>query len=260
MNQTQISKAVDEILGACRAGRLIDAMSVGAPSSLADAYAVQDKLFRSDGAGAAAGWFAAATNRSMLKQLGLEEPYAARWRPGRFLPSPARVTAPGELSIALEAEVTFLLKKDLPARAAAYSASEVAEAIQSVHPSIEIVISCFADWMNQDPLNMIAEGGFAQHLVYGAGIADWRDIDLAALPVSIVVDGVVKSEGRSANVLDGPLSVLEWLARHASSRGDGLRAGQMCNTGMCSPVYFARRGDRAVAQFGRLGSVEVEVA
>jgi 2-keto-4-pentenoate hydratase len=59
--------------------------------------------------------------------------------------------------------------------------------------------------------------------------------------------------------MDGPVSVLVWLANHASNRGVGLEKGQLCNTGMCAPVFWVNPGDRAVADFGELGTVEVEV-
>lgn len=258
LDARQRAEAAGFILAACDAGQLVDVMPEPRPHDLADAYAVQDLVFSRRGDGAA-GWFASATNRSMLKQLGLEEPYAARWRAGRKVGSPALVRQPGQLPIALEAEVTFELRRDLPARAAAYGEDEVLDAVAAVRPSFEVVISCFADWMNQPPLNLIAEGGTEQVLVCGAAHPDWRSLDLAALPVRVLVDGAERAAGSTSLVLDGPVSVLVWLANHASRRGFGLKAGQYCNTGMCAPVHFASVGERAVAHFGPLGTVEVTV-
>lgn len=254
-----IDSGAREILAACAEGRLIRTMRAAAPRRLQDAYAMQDRLFALHGETGAAGWFASATNRDMLRQLGLREPYAARWRPNRFLQAPALVAAPGNLPIALEAEVTFRLGRDLPPRAETYGAAEVAAAVDAVHPSLEIVISCFEDWITQPPLNLVAEGGTAQFLVYGAGRADWQDLDLAGLPVTLTVNGCLRAEGAGRNVLDGPLSVLVWLANHAAARGEGLRANQLCNTGMCAPVVAVQPGDRAIAAFGALGAVEVAV-
>ncbi|HWA45452.1 MAG TPA: fumarylacetoacetate hydrolase family protein [Hypericibacter adhaerens] len=259
MSETAIETSVQEIVEACDRQRLIQAMSTGVPKDLAAAYAIQDRLFQRRSDGKAAGWFASATNRSMLHQLGLTEPYGARWRGGRFLRSPATIRSPGELPVALEAEISFQMARDLPPRGRRYEEAEVVSAVRSVHPSVEIVISCFRDWMNQAPLNLIAEGGIDQFLVHGAGLEDWRRLDLASLPIAVTVNGQLKAAGRGANVLDGPVSAITWLANHAAGRGEGLKAGQICNTGMCAPVYFAKPGDEALVDFGPLGRVEVSV-
>jgi 2-keto-4-pentenoate hydratase len=259
MNPSSVEASAREIAAACEESRLIDAMAAGIPKDLGAAYDIQDRLFALRSEGKAAGWFASATNRSMLRQLGLEEPYGARWRQGRFLSSPATIRIPGELPVALEAEITFEMARDLPPRGRPYEEAEVVAAVRAVRPSVEIVISCFRDWMNQAPLNLIAEGGIDQFLVHGEGIEDWRSLDLPSLPISVTVNGKRVSEGKGANVLDGPVSALVWLANHAAVRGEGLKAGQLCNTGMCAPVYFSKPGDEALVAFGPLGRVAVAV-
>ena len=259
LSKEQVGRGAELITEACAAGLLIEDLPPSCrPQTTEDAYAIQNHIFdsRND---RTHGWFVSATNPQMQRQLRLSEPYAARWGHGRFLDSNAEISAPGALPIALEAEVTFKLNRALPPRERAYTAQEVETAIAAVHPSFEVVISCFTDWVNQPPLNLIAEGGPAQLLVTGCGVETWQTLTLNELPIAATVNGSTIARGCSGNVMDGPVSVLVWLANHASNRGVGLEKGQLCNTGMCAPVFWVNPGDRAIADFGDLGTVEVEV-
>jgi 2-keto-4-pentenoate hydratase len=66
------------------------------------------------------------------------------------------------------------------------------------------------------------------------------------------------AEGSGANVLGDPVEALVWLANDQRQRGDGLRAGQAVITGSCTGVNMAEAGDKARAEFGTLGAVELE--
>lgn len=231
-------------------------------SDIDEAYDVQERIFvKRTGPGTLpVGWFASATNASMRGQLGLAEPYAAPWRPGRIVDAPTAPLQIGPLGAALELEVCVEMAEDLPPRAQPYGEEEVMAAVRSVRPGIEVVISCFTDWINQKPLSLIAEGGSEQWLVLGPPVQDWRSLPLASLPVALSIDGKPVATGSSAQVMEGPASVMVWLANHVAQRGGGLRRGQICNTGMCAPVHFAAPGERARADFGPLGVVCLDMA
>lgn len=247
------------IVKSCETGAVLTDLPAPGITGLDLAYAVQARVFaqREGGDGRAAGWFASATNHAMRRQLGLEEPYAARWRSGRFVCAARASLTLGPFGAAIEPEVSFEFAKDLPARAEPYSVDEVLDAVAAVRPSIELVISCFDDWMNQKPLSLIAEGGSEQFLLLGDPVPDWKSLALADLPVTVTVDGAQVSSGSTGLVMDGPVSVIHWLANHARRRGEGLLAGQVCNTGMCAPVHFAKPGEEIVTDFGPLGRISL---
>ena len=259
LSREKIEEAASFILDACTAGRLIERLPVVCtPSDVDDAYAIQTAILeqRNHDAG---GWFVAASNPDMQRQLGLKEAYSARWGNGRFLGSGAVVSSVGSLPVALEAEITFRLGRDLLPREKEYGVAEVIRAVDAVFPSFEVVISCFSDWMEQQPLNLIAEGGVAQLLVLGAPVQDWRSLNLAETPVTVRINGAVAATGSGGNVMGDPINVLVWLANHSSRRGIGLRRGELCNTGMCAPVCFVKPGDQATTDFGALGTVDVAI-
>ena len=257
MSPDGIEKAARLLHEARRDGRLLPAMPAAlAPATLEEAYAIQTRVVELSG-DAIAGWFLGCTNPAIQRQLGLSSPYAGRLLASAVHRSPAALQIPGELPAVLEVEFAFRLARDLPSRPQAWTQAEVGEAVASVHPAIEVVIAHFADWTRQPILDLIADNGTDGALVIGKGISDWRGIDLATLPVSLRVDGRLEREANGAAVLDGPLSAMTWLANDRAARGDGLRAGDLHNTGSCTAMYFAHRGERAVADFGPLGWVEL---
>ena len=228
------------------------------PQSLDDAYAVQDRLFDLLGM-ETGGWFLGCTNPDIQSQLGITHPYAARLLSTVLHDSPAVVGVPEGLPIVLEVEFAFRLAHDLPSRNTPYSIEEVADAIASVHPAIEIVVSYFEDWTHQPFLDLVADNGTDGALVYGDGLTEWQDMDLNSVSAQLLVDNELVQQGAGTNIDSGPLSMFAWLANHVSKKGLGLKAGQICNTGSCTSIQYVDRGSKAVAVFTGLGSVSVDL-
>ena len=162
--------------------------------------------------------------------------------------------------IVLECEFGFRLKKDWPPRAEGYSHDEVCAAIAQVHPTIEVVAGHLKDWPKQDIWSVIADNGTDGALVYGAGITDWRALDLVNMRVTLNVNGEIMREGSGASVLGDPLHAFIWLANERAKGGDGLRAGDIHNTGTATNIYWVEPEDEIVACFEGLGSVRLHIA
>jgi 2-keto-4-pentenoate hydratase len=96
-------------------------------------------------------------------------------------------------------------------------------------------------------------------LVLGEGNTDWRDHDLASVAVELSVDGDPVQKGYGANVLGNPLNALLWLANERRKRGNGLKAGDVYNTGTATLMQPMKAGQHAVASFGPLGTVELRL-
>ncbi len=257
MSPEAIERAARLLAEARRARRQLPGLPEDCrPRGLDEAYAVQDRLIALLGA-EVGGWFAACTNPEMQRKLGLPGPYWARLLADALHPSPALLPAGGALSTDLEVEFAFRLRRDLPARPEPYGEDEVADAVASAHPSIEVVTSHFVDWTNHDIMSLIADNGTDGALVYGEGVDDWRGLDLLGVAVRLDVNGETVRHGVGANALGDPLAALVWLANARAARGEGLSAGHIHNTGTCTAIYPARPGDEAVADFGPLGQARV---
>lgn len=260
MDQESIERAAKILRDARVDNYLIDSLPEDAtPRTVDDGYAVQRRLLEllpEEGAG----WLLGLTNEYMQNIFHTDAPYYARILRPNLHSSPVSFRADAFLTRGIECEVVFRMSESLPPRGRPYDQEEVADAVVSMSPSIEVVNAHFADWLNLDLPNIIADNGTDGALVVGPAVEDWRSIDRVNLPVVVRINGEVRSEGKGANALGDPLKALTWLANALNARGTGLKAGEVINTGTCTVLQHAEAGDEAHATFGDLGEVRVTFA
>ena len=221
------------------------------PHSLEEAYALQDivaEAMRTIG-----GWKVGAPSPDTTPLFGP----MPLW--GGFVKSGSRISPTFKRLRGVEAEIAFLLGKDLPPRAEPYSRDEVVEAIASAHPAIELLESAYIDPDAVDRLSMIADlqmhGGF----VYGAPYVDWKTCDLTQESVTVAIDGALRFEGKASNPAGTDLlRLVTWLANEGSSRTGGLKAGQWITTGSWSGKTLANPGSTAEIRFCNFGTVSLQ--
>ena len=228
------------------------------PRNLAEAYAVRDRVVALHGR-PTGGWFCAATNQVIQDMMALEEPYYAYLIADHILPSPARLRVADHPPMVLECEFAFRVDRDLPPRDEPYSRAEVEEAVATVHPAIEVVAGHLENWPVQDIFSVIADNGTDGALVHGEGVAEWRDLDLVNMAVSLMLNGARVRGGRGMSVFGDPFESFVWLVNALSRDGHGLEEGAICNTGTVTEICWISPGDEARAEFEGLGSVTLEV-
>ena len=257
MTPESIDRAARILLDARRQRYQIDELpSDCRPETLEEAGAIADRLIELWGTDTV-GWLLGLTNPYMQNIFSVTEPYARPILAGNLHSSPARFGPATLLTRGLECEVAFRLQRDLPPRQESYTDREVAAAVAGMLPAVEIVNSHFKDWLNLPLPMVIADNGTDGPLVLGEEVAAWAAIDRVALPVTLTVDGERVEEGRGANAMGDPLGALVWLANKLSSQGQGLKAGEVINTGTCVPLHGVPEGCEAVAEFGPLGQVHI---
>ena len=203
------------------------------------------------------GWKIAATNTTMQKALRTDRPIYGRVFAPNMYASPARVVHVEQLSPIPEVEYQVLLGADLPAREQPYSADEVAQAVESVHPGLELAECRFIHDEQFPPLEAIlADGAGSGTLVYGDAIEAWQDRDIAGQEVVLYRNGEPCRRGTAREALQHPLAPLTWLANELRQLGGGLEAGQLVSTGTLTGMLRPKRGDTFVADFGAFGTVE----
>jgi 2-keto-4-pentenoate hydratase len=256
----QIDRAAAILEGARRAVTTIPGLPEELrPDDLADAYAISDRLHERLGWDVA-GWYLGATNVEIQRLLGLDGPYMARVYERLLHVSPATLDPADYPPMVIECEFTFRLAHDLPARPEPYAREEVAAAVGSVHPAIEVVAGHIDDWISKDVWSVIADNGTDGAVVLGEGTTDWRDLDLAAVAVTLDRNGARVREGTGANILGDPMTAFTWLANARREAGDGLTGGMTCNTGTATSICPVEPGDELVATFGPLGTATLVVA
>ena len=180
---------------------------------------------------------------------------------------PASWIAPNNATIAtgrlrgVEAEVAFLLGKDLPPRATPYTADEITAAIASCHPAIE-VLETGLDYPVAPELNLakVADLQLNGSFIYGPPCPQWHTIDFARETVVLAIEGVIRVERTGSNPAGDLLRLLLWLANERSARTGGLRAGQWITTGSWTGAEFAQPRETADVHFTNLGRVSLRFA
>jgi 2-keto-4-pentenoate hydratase len=161
----------------------------------------------------------------------------------------------------LEAEISFLMGKDLPPRETPYSREEIVAAIESCHPAIEELEAGVTDPAKVARFTMIADlqmhGGF----VHGPAVANWQQIDFAKESVSLAVDGTVRVERTASNTAGTDLlRLVLYLANEGSSRTGGLKRGDWITTGSWTGNTFASAGSQVKVRFTTAGGVSLRFA
>ncbi|KAH2808293.1 hypothetical protein KXV85_006043, partial [Aspergillus fumigatus] len=134
--------------------------------------------------------------------------------------------AGNEMAVA-EPEFAFRMRVDLPARTTPYSVQQVLDAVDTLHPAIEIPDSRFADFASAGEAQLIADNACAHLFVLGpAATADWRAMDLIEHRPVITMRGE-RHVGHGRNVLGDPRVALTWLANELRQLGISLKAGRV---------------------------------
>lgn len=152
----------------------------------------------------------------------------------------------------VEPEVAIRLGRDL---AGPIDATTVAESIEAVAPSLEVVDSRFHEFRYTFP-DSTADNSGAAAFVVGEWLA-WPQ-KVAGVSVRLQVNGSHFDTASSDVILGDPLRSLEAAARLAVELGRPLRAGMIVMTGGITASHKIAQGDRVEATFEGLGRVSVE--
>jgi 2-keto-4-pentenoate hydratase len=220
-----------------------------APPDLAAAFAVQAEVAAGLGE-TPAGWKVGFTPQGAA--------WAAPIFPGDMRAGEYRL-APGEM-VKVEGELGVRFARDLPARPGKpYTREEILASIDEVFAGVELVASRFVD---PDAAPFLAKlGDNFSNLAYaiGAGIRDFRALDLSALPCRIAFDGIVRHEAVGGHANGDPLAPLvAWASEQAGHLG-GLKAGQFLTTGTLNTPIPADRPTNIHVSLGGVGEASLSL-
>jgi 2-keto-4-pentenoate hydratase len=238
----------------CTAAPLADLPESLQPTSLEEASFVQDAMARALEIEGVRAWKIGAPAPDATPLFG---PMISAW-----IADDASVLAEPRYRLrGLEAEISFLIGKDLPPRPVPYTREEVVDAIASCHPAIEELEAGLADPSKVARLTMIADlqmhGGF----VHGPAVHDWQKIDFANESVSLAVDGATRVERTASNTAGTDLlRLVIYLANQGAPRTGGLKRGDWITTGSWTGNTFASAGSEVNVRFSTAGNVSLRFA
>lgn len=257
-------RAVNILLAARRDRRSLTGLDGDVrPETMDDAYRIQHRL-RAAWCAATGdrvlGWKVGATAAAVQEKFGVTDPFAGPFFSSTVFASPARLIAADFQHRAIESEFAFRFGKPLSPRAAPYERTEVIAAVDALVPAIEIVSPRFTDLLFGRAPIAVADCALNGAFVFGAPVTEWRAFDLPGQPVTLRVNGTVVAEGKGAAVLGDPVTALVWAVNHLASQDIAIEAGQIISTGTTTGIVHLVAGDTGVADFGRLGTVEIGFA
>jgi len=225
----------------------------GQPLSLAEAYRLQDVLRdalvrRGE---TVTGWKAGFTNRGAQDAYQVSEPVCAFLLASSVLPSGAEVPVARFTGLAVEAEVAFVMGRDLAGPGV--TASAAADAVKGAQPALELVDFRYTG--KALGTDVIAEGVFAKSVVLAEALTPIAGLDLALEGLVWEQSGRIMATNTAAEVMGNPLNSLAWIANHLGARGLSLKAGDLVMTGSVSALLRPKAGETVRATFTRLGTV-----
>ena len=263
-DESRIERAAEYQAAQYRARKPLDVMMQPfAPQTMAEAYAVQASFVSrlAETRGPAAGYKVAYTNAVMRERTGVGQPCYGRIPAGMVYSSPAAVDSGDYGSVGIECEVAVKLSADVPASGAPYTLDGIADFIEWLAVSFELVDRREAPSLEGQAPEIcsiainISNGG----AVLGEPVADWQDIDLPASRGTMRINGEIVGEGVGADVMGHPLEPLVWLANTLAGEGVSMEKDSIILTGSFAPPVMLEPGDEASVHIEGLGSAQLSV-
>ena len=196
------------------------------------------------------------TNPAVQRQIGVDRPdFGVLFDDMRY-DDGAEIPIGRLLQPRAEAEVAFLLARDIEDA----SDAVVRGAVALAFPALEIVDSRIADWKIAIT-DTVADNASSGVFVIGAtgtplDSFEPRDVTMTMRRAAADGDGLTGvSTGTGRDCLGDPLHALAWLAATAIEFGAPLRAGDIVLSGALGPMVAVSPGDVFEAEIAPLGTI-----
>lgn len=193
------------------------------------------------------------TSKAMQRSSQIDEPDFGILLDDMFFESGAILARDDYCVPRAELELAFVMGERLSGPGV--TLSDAMAATDHIVPSIELI-----DARAEDPrtiFDTVADNGAAAGVIMGTAQIDPGDRDLRWLGGMLLCNGDVEETGLAAGVLGHPGNAVVWLANKLTEFDMAIEAGEVILTGSFARPVWATPGDRIVADFGDLGTVEV---
>ncbi len=260
MTQTAVQKVAGALYEASRTGAPCAPVREFLPEGALDlAYAAQEVNTKRglESGRRLVGRKIGLTSLAVQKQLGVDQPDYGMLFDDMAIPDGWEIGRKQLIQPKVEAEVAFVLDRDLDQER--LTIADVLRAVAFALPAIEVVDSRIADW-KIGILDTIADNASSGLYVLGATPKKLDALELRAAGMVMESAGEPVSVGAGAACLGDPLSAMLWLARTMARVGRPLRAGDTVLSGALGPMATVKWGDVFEARIEGLGSVRAAFA
>jgi 2-oxo-3-hexenedioate decarboxylase/2-keto-4-pentenoate hydratase len=187
------------------------------------------------------------------KQLGVDQPDYGMLFDDMAIPDGWDVPADRLIQPKVEAEIAFVLGRDLDE--ARLTVADVIRAVEFALPAIEIVDSRIADW-KLTLRDTVADNASSGAVVLGPWVP-LDGLDLPTARASLQLNGTEIDSGLGSAVLGDPAAAVAWLANAFAPFGTDLLPGQFIMSGSFTTAALVHPGDSASATISGLGTVSL---
>jgi 2-keto-4-pentenoate hydratase len=253
--RTELEHWVDALATAAADTSPIEPLTASNPDlTIEDAYAIQTAGIarRLSEGRVVRGRKAGLTSVAMQQLLGVDEPDFGVLLDDMFVEDGQEVTLDRLLQPRVEAEIGFVLERDLAGPGVL--AYDVLRATAGVVACIEVIDSRIADW-RIGLVDTVADNASSGLVVPAGRLVPVGDLDLRLVGMAFYRNGELVETGAGAAVLGNPAAAVAWMANKLSEFGDRLRAGELVLAGALHKAVAISPGDVFRAEFDRLGAV-----
>jgi 2-keto-4-pentenoate hydratase len=206
--------------------------------------------------GPAVGYKLGYTSAAMRQQMNISHPnFGVLTRERIVGPGEPHLDLHGLFHPRVEPELTIRLGRDL--QGGGCTAVQVADAVDCVYPSVEVVDTRYQDYVFK-AVDNIADNSSAARCVLGRPIALAAAPPLARCSVELLIDDRVLASGVGADAMGDPLLAVAWLANALAQTGRRLKAGDLVMTGGLTRAFEVRAGQHLCARFSGFEPLRIQ--
>ncbi|MEK4198009.1 2-keto-4-pentenoate hydratase [Cytobacillus sp. FSL K6-0265] len=194
------------------------------------------------------------TSKAMQELLGVDEPDYGHLLNSMVIENNGEISCTRRLQPKVEAEIAFILKKDL--KGPNVTAEDVIAATDYIMPALEIVDSRIKNWQIQ-LADTIADNASSGLYVLGGTPTKVEEVDLELMGMALYKNGEIANTGAGAAALGNPAICVAWLANKLFEYDITLKEGEVILSGALSAAIEAISGDVFLAKFAQIGVVSV---
>ena len=246
----------DRFLTARRSAAGLAAYPGDMPSSLDEAYAIQDAAIAAWNR-RVVGWKVGRVPPSLVHQFATERLAGPIFssRVARSNGNDVEMPVFDKGFAAAEAEFLLRICRAPDPEQTQFTLEDAAELIDAVHVGIEVASSPLRAINDLGPLAVVSDFGNNNGLVVGAAIPDWRASGFEQWTVTTLIDQAEVGTGRASAFPDGAIGSARFLFELMALRGISLKPGQWISSGAVTGVHDVHPGEAVEARFNSSLSV-----
>jgi 2-keto-4-pentenoate hydratase len=192
------------------------------------------------------------TSEGMQKMVGVNEPDYGQLLDDMLFYEGAGVSASRLINPRIEAEIAFVLERDL--EGPGVTPSDVIRSTAGVTAALEIIDSRIRDWKIKIQ-DTVADNASAAGIALGSRLVPLENLDLRYVGFVMIKNGQLAGTGAGAAVLGSPAQAVAWLANKMGEYGIGLKSGEIILSGAAFAAVPVATGDSIHLTVDRLGDV-----